>query len=184
MKKLTILLMITAVTAFAFDVGGLGGGGKIDTTKADALLAEMDSLTTRFDSIQTTLDSATTVLNDIAAAHGIADALADPIATGKIIADLTEDEKAQLQAQVEALTKLPEDITELTADIPAVIAGTPDVIADLTTQITDNPLKAGELNTLKDKLDAGSKNCETIGTEAGTTVEKTATLSSTIGSLL
>lgn len=184
MKRLTVLFLITAVAAFGFGLGDVTGGSKIDTTNADALLTEMDSLTTRFDSIQSTLDSATTVLNDIASAHGIADALADPVATGKIVADLTEDEKAQLQAQFEALTKLPADITKLTAEIPGVIAGTPEVITDLVTQIKDNPLKAGELNTLKDKLDAGAKSCETIGTEAGTTAEKTATLSSTIGALL
>ena len=186
MKKLTVLILVTAVSAFA-QFGGLGdvaGGGKIDTTKADELLAKMDDLTTRFDNIQVTLDNATTVLNDVAAAHGIADALADPVATGKIAAELTEDEKALLQAQVEALIKVPEDITKITAEIPEVVAGTPEVITDLTTQIKDNPTKAGELNSLKDKLDAGTKSCETIGNEAGTTAEKTATLSSTIGSLL
>ncbi len=184
MKKLTVLFLITAISAFGLGLGDVTGGSKIDTTKADALLAKMADLTTRFDSIQSTLDSATTVLNDITAAHGIVDALADPVATGKLVSELSEDEKAQLKAQFEALAGLSEDITKITADIPGVVTDTPAVVTDLATQITDNPLKAGELNTLKDKLDAGTKSCETIGTEAGTTVEKTAILSSMMGSLL
>ncbi|MCP4231677.1 MAG: hypothetical protein GY771_16225 [bacterium] len=184
MKKLTILLLITAVAAFGFDVGGLGGGGEIDTTKADALLAKMDEVAGSFESIQTTLDAATTVLNDIATVHGIADALADPVATAKIASELSDDEKAQLQAQVEALTKLPDDIAKITAEIPGIVSGTPDVITDLTNQITDNPLKAGELNSLKDKLDAGTESCGTITEEAGTTVEKATTLSDTISAIL
>jgi hypothetical protein len=184
MKNLTILLLVTAVTAFGFDVGGLTGGAEIDTSKADALLAKMDGVATSFTDVQTTLDAATAVLNDISAAHGITDALADPAATAAIAADLTEDEKAQLQAQVEALTKLPDDIAKITGDIPGIISDTPAVITDLTNQITDNPTKAGELNSLKDKLDAGTKSCETITEEAGTTLEKATALSNTISSIL
>lgn len=185
MKKLTIILvLLTAVSAFGFDAGNLAGGGEIDTTKADELLAKIDEITANFDDCTARLDAATEAVNDVCAAHGISDVLGDPAATAGIAGDLNDDERTTLAEALERVAEVPDILASLGDDIPAVIEKIPDVMTDLTNQITDNPTKAGGLKDLKSKLTDGQTKLGEIAPAAAETTASANELSATVSALL
>ena len=185
MKKLAVVLLVTAVAACGFGLGDVtGGGGSLDTAKADALIKELTTIEGDFTAIKTTLENADAYLTEVATAHGIADILSDPTAAAKLAGELSADEKTKLGEHFSALGKVPADLTALTGKIPEVSTKAPEVITDLASQLKKSPLKAGEVGKLTDQLNAGVKACETVTGEAGETTEKATTLTETLTKML
>jgi hypothetical protein len=185
MKKLILTVcLLAAVSAFGFGLGDVTGGGEIDTTKADRLIARIDEIVADFDDCTVRLDTANETVNAICAAHGISDVLADPAATAAIAADLNDDERTTLFDAVESVSDVPGILGGLTDDIAEVMEEIPGVMTDLTSQISDNPTKAGGLKDLQGKLTDGQAKMGEIAPAAAETATSANELTTTVSALL
>jgi hypothetical protein len=184
-KKLILACsFLIAVSALGFGLGDATGGGEIDTTKADQLIAQIDEIVTNFEDCTARLDAANEAVNAVCAAHGISDVLGDPAATAAIAADLNDDERATLAEALESVSEVPEILTSLGDDIPAVIEKIPDVMTNLTDQISENPTKAAGLKDLQGKLTEGQTKLGEIAPAASETATSANDLSTTVSALL
>jgi len=185
MKKylvaLCALALVAAATAGAI---GLPGGGKVDTKKLDELIAKIGAVSTAVEAAKAKIDGAEATLAAIAEAHGIADLMSDPAKIAELKNAVTDEDKAKLQAQVEALATVPDDLNAVVASSTELIAEIPNALTDLADQIINNPLAAKDLTSKKDKLTQGQAALEQVGTDAPALVESATNLSTTVAGLM
>jgi uncharacterized phage infection (PIP) family protein YhgE len=91
--------------------------------------------------------------------------MADPVKSADIAGKLQPPEVDQLKKVVESLKPVPEQDLKLIAKAQELSTKAAKSVADLTTQITKNPLKAGDYKKLVDKLNAGIADLNKIPTE-------------------
>ncbi|MGD8718341.1 MAG: hypothetical protein PVH29_05905 [Candidatus Zixiibacteriota bacterium] len=186
MKKYLVLtcaaLLVTAVAASA--IGLPTGGGKVDTKKFDELIAKIDEVSNSVEAAKTKIDSAEATISGIAEAHGIADLFSDPAKVAELKSAVTDEDKANLQAQAELLATLPDDINGAVENATTLVAEIPTALTDLADQITKNPLAAKDLKDKKDQLENGKTALEGITADAPALVESAGNLSNTVAGLL
>jgi len=158
-KHLTILAAFALGAAVAAGAIGLpGGGAKVDTKKIDEAIAAIDDLSGKFAAAKAKVDACQTTLSGIAHAHGIADILSDLGKVATLKDQITDAEKAQLQADVAALATLPADLQAITAAVPDILTNKiPAALTDVADQITKNPMAAADLKNKQEKLNQGKE---------------------------
>jgi chromosome segregation ATPase len=179
---LCALALIAAATAGA--IGLPGGGGKVDTKKFDELIAQIEEIAGSFEAAKGTVDECQTTLAGIAEKHGIADLFSDPANIAALKDAVTDDDKAALTAQAEALATVPDDLNAAVTKATELTTKVPDAISDLATQITENPLAAKDLQDKQAQLETGKAALETVSTEAPALVESSTNLGETIAGLM
>jgi chromosome segregation ATPase len=184
-KNLVVIcsLIVAAAVAGAFDIPG-AGGGKVDTKKFDELIAAIKEISTDFDNVKIKIDECDSTLAAIAAAHGIADLTSDPAKVAGLKDAVTDEEKAQLQTQVDAIQAVPDDLSALAEKATETMGKIPDALTDLVDQITKNPMAAGSLKDKKSELEEGKATLEQLTTDAPNLVESATNLASTITGLM
>jgi DNA repair exonuclease SbcCD ATPase subunit len=175
-------LLVAAAAASA--IGLPTGGGKVDTKKFDELIAKIDEVTTSVEAAKVKLDTAEATISDIAEAHGIADLFSDPAKIAELKDAVTDEDKAKLQAQAEALTTLPDDLSGAVEKATTLVAEVPTALTDLGQAIADNPMAAGDLKNKKDQLENGKTALEGITSDGPALVESAGNLSNTIAGVL
>ena len=187
MKKYVVVigLLTLAATAsvWAFTLPG-GGGGKVDTTKIDAALKAIDDSSAAFGTAKGKVDTCTTNLNALATKYGIANVLTDPVAAAGLKDKITAEEKEALTKDGQTLATIPTDIAGITQGIPDIMTKVADAITDVATQITKNPLSAGDLKNKQDKLTAGKATLDQITTDAPALVDSAKDLATAITGML
>jgi hypothetical protein len=175
-------LLVAAVAASA--IGLPTGGGKVDTKKFDELIAKIDEVSNSVDAAKAKIDTAEATISGIAEAHGIADLFSDPAKVAELKSAVTDEDKANLQAQAEALTTLPDDINGAVEKATTLVGEIPQALTDLGQAIADNPLAAGDLKNKKEQLEKGKTALEGIATDGPALVESAGNLSNTVAGLL
>ena len=176
------LALVAVTTAGA--IGIPGGGGKVDTKKFDELIASMGELSATFDKAKAKIDESTATIAAIAEAHGIADLMSDPTKAAGLKDAITEDEKAQLQTQADALQTVPDDLNAVMEKATEIAGKIPDALTELADQITKNPMAAAGLKDKKDKLDKGKTTLEQVMANVPALVESATNLVTTITGLM
>jgi chromosome segregation ATPase len=184
MKKLFVLVSLFALagTALGFGLPGVGGGS-INTTKVDQLIAKIDGINNDFTTIYSKVKAAKETLATVEAAHNLSGVLADAAKLQELAQALTDQEKADLQTSFTNLADVAGNIASLQGKIPAALADIPNVLTDLTNQATSNPTAIGQINTLKDKLTQAQTKLETTKTNATNAVTESAQLSDALKTL-
>jgi capsule polysaccharide export protein KpsE/RkpR len=186
MKKYLVALCAAALVAAA-TAGALGlpgGGGKVDTKKFDELIAKIEAVAKDVEEAKAKIDGAETTLISIAQAHGIADLLSDPANVATLKSALTEEEKAQLQAQLDGLASISEDLNAAVETSSTLLAEVPPALTDLVDQITKNPLAAKDLKDKQQQLEQGKTALEQVATDAPALVESATSLSATVAGMM
>jgi outer membrane murein-binding lipoprotein Lpp len=184
MKKYFVPFVLLALAAGALALGLPGGGTKIDTAKIDAALTACSDLAGKFDAAKAKVDACQTTLDGIATAHNVEGLLGNLTAAAALKDQLTAEEKSKLQTDVAALATLPADVQAIIAGVPDATTKIMDALTDVANQLTQNPLKAGDLNKKKDELNAGKDTLTKIATDAPALIESCTKLTDTIGAML
>lgn len=186
MKRYVIVLcgaaLVAAAAASAFEIPG--AGGKVDTKKIDELIASIQEVSGTLEEARGKIDECTTTLATIAEAHGIADLMSDPAKAVELKDAVTEEEKAQLQAQAEVIQTVPDDLNAAAEKATEIAGKIPDALTDLVNQITKNPTAAASLKDKKEKLEEGKLALEQVATEVPELVESATSLAAKVASLL
>lgn len=186
MKKAAVVvcsLILAAAVAGAFDIPG-GGGGKVDTKKVDELIASIDEVSATFDEAKGKIDECTATVAAIAEAHGVTDLMSDPTKAAGLKDAITEDEKAQLQAQADTIQTLPDDLNAVVEKATEIAGKVPDALTDLANQISENPMAAASLKDKTDQLNEGKTALEQVMADVPTLIDSAANLATTITGLL
>ncbi len=187
MKKYLVTLcgvaLAAATVAGAFGLPG-GGGGSIDTTKIDEAIAAMDELSQNFETAKTKVDGCQQTVAAIAEAHGIADITSDLSKLAEIKDAITDEEKASLQEQAQAIATIPNDLQALTEAVPTVLTKVTEALTDVASQISSNPMAAASLKDKKDQLDQGKAALGQIGTDAPALIDSSKNLATTLAGIL
>jgi chromosome segregation ATPase len=186
MKKYVTVLcgaaLVTAAATSAFELPG--AGAKVDTKKIDELIASIKELSGEFEVARGKIDVCHATLTEIAEAHDASDLLSDPAELVEIRDDLTDEEKAMLEAQAEIIQTVPDDLTAANEKATEITAKIPDALADLANQIEENPAAAASLTDKKEKLEEGKAALEQVATEVPELVESVTSLAARVASLL
>jgi chromosome segregation ATPase len=170
-------------TANAFNIPG-AGGGKVDTKKFDELIASIEEVSATFDEAKGKIDECTATVAAIAEAHGVTDLMSDPTKAAGLKDAVTEDEKAQLQAQADTIQTLPDDLNAVVEKATEIAGKTPDALTDLTKQISENPMAAASLKDKMDQLDKGKTTIEQVIGDVPALIDSATNLATTITGLL
>jgi small-conductance mechanosensitive channel len=187
MKKTLIVvcsLVLAAAIAGAFDIPGAGGGGKVDTKKFDELIASIEEVSVTFDEAKVKIDGCTATVAAIAEAHGVTDLMSDPTKAAGLKDAVTEDEKAQLQAQADTIQTLPDDLNAVVEKATGIMGKIPDALTDLTNQISENPMAAASLKDKMDQLNKGKTTLEEVMGDVPALIGSATDLATTITGLL
>ncbi len=186
MKKYVIVLcgaaLVAAAAASAFEIPG--AGGKVDTKKIDELIASIEEVSGILEEASGKIDVCHATLAEIAEAHGIADLMSDPTKAVELKDAVTDEEKAQLQAQAEVIKTVPDDLKAATEKATEITGKIPDALTDLVDQIAKNPMAAASLKDKKDQLEKGKTTLEQVMADVPALVESATNLATTIASLV
>lgn len=167
MKRIILTSFLSLILVFgistAFDVPGSDGdgGSDFDTTEIDQLLVEIEELNKTIDELNTDLEKSQGVVDTVAVSHNLEQSLEDveSIREIKTIKDeLTSEEVQKLKESYESISDLPAEYEGIIDQTKDILEQIPDMITDLTGQISDDPMKAGGLKDLKDKLNTAKEN--------------------------
>lgn len=182
---IAVLLSITLVSSFSFGFGiPTGGGEKFDTAKFDDFLAKFEALKTKIDELNLKLNDVKKIINEIGSAHNIQDLVGTIAGQGGLKDKLTPEEKAKLQEALEEIKNMPAEYQEMIKDLTSYLEEIPGLIQDLATQITNNPMSAGNLKDLKGKLEEAQNKMNDIKGLIDTNIELAKELLSALPSLI
>jgi uncharacterized phage infection (PIP) family protein YhgE len=178
-----VLAVATAAAAGAIGLPG-GGGGKVDTKKFDELITSMDEVSSRLDEAKAKIDECNSALAAVAAGHDLTEVIGDPTKIAELKDAVTEDEKATLKAQADAVKTIPDDLTAIAEKATEIMVKIPDALTDLASQITANPMAAKDLKDKQAKLQEGKAALEKITADVPALIDSVTNLMSTITTLL
>jgi chromosome segregation ATPase len=186
MKKniLPACVLAVATAAAAGAIGLPGGGGKVDTEKADELIAEIKEVSTNLEAAKVKTDECDSTLAAIAAEHGLTDVTGDPAKIAELKDALTEEEKAELQAQGDVMKTVPGDLSAVAAKATEVMGKIPDALTDLASQIAANPMAAKDLKDKQAQLQEGQAALEKITADVPALIDSATNLTSAITALM
>lgn len=178
-----VLAVAMAAASGAFDLPG-GGGGKVDTKKFDELITSMDEVSSRLDEAEAKIDECDSALAAVAASHDLANVIGDPTKIAELKGAVTEDEKATLEAQADAVKTIPDDLTAIAEKATEIMVKIPDALTDLGNQITANPMAAKDLRDKQAQLQEGKAALEKITADVPALIDSVTNLTSTIEALM
>jgi chromosome segregation ATPase len=186
MKKYVIALcgaaLVTAGAASAFELPG--SDAKVDTKKIDELIASIQEVSGELEVARVKIDVCHATLAQTAEAHDAAGLLSDPAKLAELRDDLTDEEKAMLEAQAEIIQTVPDDLTAAEEKAKEIVDKIPGARADLAKQIKDNPAAAASLLDKDEKLKEGKAALEQIADDVPELVASATSLAAKVASLL
>lgn len=117
-------------------------------------------------------------------AAAVEEFIKDPARKADLKGKITIPEKEQLQTVQKNISTLPEKDKAIIDRIPALVGQVPGLVADLTKQIAEDPLKAGDYQKMIDKLNKGAEKLQAIPGELEKQLKAVDVLLGVLGDLL
>lgn len=165
MRALSALFIIPIMVSISFAIGIPGSGGSdFDTAKFDKFLEEFEQLKGKIENLNVELSEIKEKITELGSSYDVEDLASNIVKLEELKEKLAEEDIAKLKQYAEELQALPEQYEAMIGDITSAFEEVPGLISELSTGIAENPMSAGNLKELKEKLEEAKTKLDELKT--------------------